>query len=270
MNISGNIFSVIPEIMFIIVEFPATIAGIWVLFSWYASAGFISFILTTVLGPVVFIGGVLGYMLVDSWMDGVDPKLNLEHEDWIVIKDDKLSDWATYKIPMREAYEWYMRGQIEFTKPLLEVFLHRYQLFRFVYTTGHLHEIVWGVLGKAIFKHDAAGDAAEIQPVYNLGNDFYYSFLSDPMFYSCGVAYSSNDTLEVAQKRKCGICAELLCIKDGDRILDFGCGWGSWLIYCAENFDVQCLGMTISQCQLDYALNRIKNKGLENKVKLVL
>jgi cyclopropane fatty-acyl-phospholipid synthase-like methyltransferase len=90
------------------------------------------------------------------------------------------------------------------------------------------------------------------------------------MFYSCGVAYSSNDTLEVAQKRKCGICAELLDIKDGDRILDFGCGWGSWLIYCAENFDVQCLGMTISQCQLDYALNRIKTKGLESKVKLVL
>jgi len=66
------------------------------------------------------------------------------------------------------------------------------------------------VLGKAIAKHDAAGDADEIQPVYNLGNDFYYSFLADPMFYSCGVAYDSSDSLDVAQARKCGICCELL------------------------------------------------------------
>merc|ERR1712166_589786 len=228
MNISGNIFSVVPEILFIIIEFPATCIGTWTLFSWFASAGFFSFLLTIIMGPVVFIGGVLAYMVIDSYCDGVDPKLNLEHEDWIIIKTDDLKQWNGYKIPMREAYEWYFRGKIEFTKPLLEVFLHRYQLFRFVYTQGHLHEIAWGV------------------------------------------AYSSSESLEVAQKRKCGICAELLDIQDGDRILDFGCGWGSWLIYCAENFDVQCLGMTISQCQLDYALNRVKTKGLEAKVKLVL
>jgi len=49
---------------------------------------------------------------------------------------------------MREAYEWYFRGQIDFNKPLLEVFLHRYQLFRFVFTKAHLHEIVWVSLAR--------------------------------------------------------------------------------------------------------------------------
>jgi hypothetical protein len=141
---------------------------------------------------------ILAYLAIDSNMDGVDKRLNLEHEDWIIIKDKNLEEWAGLKIPMREAYEWYFRDQIDFTKPLLEVFMHRYDLFRFNFTKGHLHEIIWGVLGKAIFKHDASGDAAEIQPVYNLGNDFYYSFLADPMFYSCGVAYDSSDSLEVA------------------------------------------------------------------------
>jgi hypothetical protein len=162
MNISGNIFSVVPEFLFIVVEFPATVLASWVIFSWYASSGFFCFLLTVVFGPVCIIGSILVYMLIDSWMDGVDSKLNLEHEDWINIRDENLKEWAGYKIPMREAYEWYFRGQIDFNRPLLEVFLHRYQLFRFVFTKGHLHEIVWGVLGKAIFKHDASGDAAEI------------------------------------------------------------------------------------------------------------
>lgn len=107
-----------------------------------------------------------------------------------------------------------------------------------IFTRGHLEEIVLGVLGKSALKHDAAGDHEEVTAVYNLGNDFYYAFLADPMFYSCGVAYDSSESLEVAQERKCGICCELLDIKDGDKILDFGCGWGSWLIYVAENFDV--------------------------------
>merc|ERR1719181_2708231 len=168
---------------------------------------------------------------------------------------------------MREAYEWYIRGQISFTKPLLEVFLHRYSLFRMIFTTGHLHEIVYGVLGKAIGKHDPAADADEIQPVYNLGNDFYHSFLADPMFYSCGVAYSSEDTLEVAQARKCGICTELVQLKDGDRIADFGCGWGSWLLYCAKNFKVECIGLTISKCQLEYALARIEKAKAAGELK---
>jgi hypothetical protein len=139
---------------------------------------------------------------------------------------------------MREAYEWYFLDKIDFTKPLLEVFLNRYNLFQFIFTTGHVHEIIWGVLGKSVFKHDVAGDAAEVQPVYNLGNDFYYSFLSDPMFYSCGVAYDSSDDLITAQNRKCGICCELLDMKDGERLLDFGCGWSSWVIYVAKHFDV--------------------------------
>jgi len=99
---------------------------------------------------------------------------------------------------MREAYEWYFTGDSDFNKPTLDIFLHRYHLFKFSLTKGHLEEIVWGVLGKSIFKHDSEGDHGEVAPVYNLGNDFYYSFLADPMFYSCGVAYESSDTLEVA------------------------------------------------------------------------
>jgi cyclopropane-fatty-acyl-phospholipid synthase len=58
------------------------------------------------------------------------------------------------------------------------------------------------------------------------------------MLYSCGVAYEQTEDLKTAQDRKMGICAELLDLKDGDRLLDFGCGWSSWVIYVAKHFDV--------------------------------
>merc|ERR1719461_2412781 len=138
-----------------------------------------------------------------------------------------------------------------------------------VFDFSHLKDFYYSVIVKA-FKHEPEGDKSEVAPVYNLGNDYYYSFLGDPMFYSCGVAYNLSDSLEVAQKRKCGMVAEQLQIKDGDRIVDFGCGWGSWLIYCAQNFDVKCTGLTISQCQFNYATERVKKLGLEDKVKILL
>jgi len=118
--------------------------------------------------------------------------------------------------------------------------------------------------------HHAAGDKHEVTEVYNLGNDFYYDFLADPMFYSCGVAYDSAESLDTAQKRKCGICCELLDIKDGDRLLDFGCGWGSWLLYVAEHFNVECVGLTISEEQLKYAEARIAKANLKGTIRLVL
>ena len=268
---STRIFSVVPELLFIMMEFPVTLAFCW-LFCCYMAFfnSILQFLFYFIFGPVIAVGGVIAYLYVGSRFPMVNTALEGDYTKWIEITDPELAAYRGQKIPIREAYEWYITNKISFNKPLLEVFLHRFHLFRMVFTKGHLDEIVWGVLGKGIFKHDASGDHEEVTAVYNLGNDFYYSFLADPMFYSCGVAYESSDTLEVAQARKCGICCELLDMKDGDRILDFGCGWGSWLIYVAKNFDVKATGMTISTEQLAYANKRIKDEGLESKVTLLL
>ena len=42
----------------------------------------------------------------------------LRYQDWIVINDPKLRCWFGKKIPMREAYEWYFQGRIDFTRPV--------------------------------------------------------------------------------------------------------------------------------------------------------
>jgi sphingolipid C9-methyltransferase len=261
----------VEEFLLTLIEYPIYSILVWATICWYSSNGVIGFLLWTLFTPVFLLALLMLYLFAGSRLSAGDNKIEPKYADWIQINDPELKGpWKGKKIPMREAYEWYLLDKIEFTEPLLKIFLHRYDLFQFIFTQGHLQELVWGVLGKGVFKHNTAGDHDDIAPVYNLGNEFYHSFLGDPMFYSSGIAYDSSDTLEVAQARKTGVCAELLQLKDGDRILDFGCGWCSWLIYCAKNFDVQCTGLTISTEQFKYCQERIKKEGLEDKITVVL
>jgi len=263
-------FSTLPEIILIVLEFPVYTILTWACFCFTIFYGqWLTFISALVLTPVLAYASIILYLFIGSRFSS-ETMLEGDYKNWIIIKDPALKSWEGKRMPIREAYEWYFRGKIDFAKPCLEIFLHRHHLFRFVFSINHLQEIINGVFAKAWIHHDKDGDAGEIKPVYNLGNEFYHDFLGDPMFYSCGVAYEQDESLEVAQKRKCGIVAEQLDIKDGDRVLDFGCGWGSWLIYVAQNFDVECHGLTISVKQLEYANARIKKLGLEKKITLHL
>lgn len=263
--------SMIPEIIFHILEFPATTLMIWfVLCATWFYAQPLTLILAFLLVPVGLIVSLIIYLITLSRLNDSETKLKKEYQDWIEIVDPALKSWKGKKLPIREGYEWYFKGQINFTRPVLEVCTHRFELFRMILTWGHIMEFIDGVLVKAWLKHDASGDHGEVTPVYNLGNDFYYAFLSDPMFYSCGVAYDLKESLQVVQDRKCGIVAESLQLKDGDRIVDFGCGWGSWLIYAAKHFKIEGHGLTISQKQFDYATKRIKEEGLEDRITIHL
>jgi len=266
-----SIPTIIPEIILHIAEFPLGFMFGWFLFclitfwnDWFNLCLFFA------MTPLSLIITFLAYLFTGSRLQDFETRINSKYQDWIVINDPNLKLWQGKKMPMREAYEWYFQGQIDFTRPVLEIFLYRFCLFRMIISTSHFTEFLDGIMWKGWAKHNQSGDANEVCPVYNLGNDFYYSFLSDPMFYSTGIAYDQRDTLAVAQTRKCGVCSELLDLQSGDRILDFGCGWGSWLIYCAKNFDVECTGLTISQNQFDYATKRIKEEGLEKKITILL
>jgi len=260
---------IILEIILMIMEYPIGSLMSWTILSYLITGSFFTTFVLAVVGPVTCLVTLVAFLLIGSQLRDPKTKLDSKFKDWIEIVDPKLQSWEGKRLPMRSAYEWYFRGKINFTRPVLEVFMNRGHLFRMVLNTDHVYDFIVEILYKAI-NHERDGDKSEVAPVYNLGNDYYYSFLSDPMFYSSGVAYDSKESLEVVQKRKCGIVAESLQLQDGDRVLDFGCGWGSWLIYCAQNYNVKCTGLTISQCQFDYATQRVKKLGLEDRVNILL
>ena len=101
---------------------------------------------------------------------------------------------------------------------------------------------------------------------YDLGNKFYSYWLDKSMTYSSAIFSKSTDDLETAQKNKYKKLAELVSVKDGDNILEIGCGWGGFSEFLGKEYDCNITAITISKEQYNFAKKRIKKAHLENKI----
>ena len=101
---------------------------------------------------------------------------------------------------------------------------------------------------------------------YDLGNKFYSYWLDKSMTYSSAIFSKSTDELEIAQTNKYKKLAELVSIKNGDNILEIGCGWGGFSEFLGKEYDCNITAITISQEQYDFSKKRIQKAHLENKI----
>ena len=109
-----------------------------------------------------------------------------------------------------------------------------------------------------------------IQFHYDLSNEFYALFLDPEMVYSCAYFTDWQNDIAQAQVDKLEIICRKLRLKPGDRMLDIGCGWGGLICHAAKAYDVTAHGITLSQAQLDYAREKVKRQGLEDRVTIEL
>ena len=119
-------------------------------------------------------------------------------------------------------------------------------------------------------RNKTSASRKNVQHHYDLSNELYKLFLDEDMQYSCAYWPSLDFTLEEAQRLKKAHIAAKLNLKSGMNVLDIGCGWGGMAIYLAQNFDVNVVGVTLSDEQLALGRARVKELGLENKVDLRL
>ncbi|MDZ5253332.1 cyclopropane-fatty-acyl-phospholipid synthase family protein [Clostridium sp. LIBA-8841] len=105
---------------------------------------------------------------------------------------------------------------------------------------------------------------------YDIGNDFYSLWLDKTMSYSCGYFKEPSDTLYDAQMNKIHYILKKLNLKEGQKLLDIGCGWGYLIIEAAKLYKVKALGITLSEEQFKKAKERIKKEGLEDLVDVQL
>jgi cyclopropane-fatty-acyl-phospholipid synthase len=105
---------------------------------------------------------------------------------------------------------------------------------------------------------------------YDLGNDFYRLWLDDTMTYSSALFRSGQESLEAAQTAKYASMVDRIGAQPGDHVLEIGCGWGGFAEYAAGQRGLKVTGLTISQAQHDYAVDRIERAGLSDRVEIKL
>lgn len=92
---------------------------------------------------------------------------------------------------------------------------------------------------------------------YDIGNDLYSSMLDKRMTYTCGywsafLDRSKAATLDMAQENKLDMICKKIGLKAGDKVLDIGCGWGSFIRYAAEKYGAHCVGISVSKEQVKH------------------
>lgn len=101
---------------------------------------------------------------------------------------------------------------------------------------------------------------------YDLGNDFYSLWLDDTMTYSSALFETGQESTEKAQIAKYKSMVDQMGAKPGDHVLEIGCGWGGFAEYAAKERGLKVTGLTISEEQYKYAVDRISKAGLSDRV----
>jgi cyclopropane-fatty-acyl-phospholipid synthase len=134
-------------------------------------------------------------------------------------------------------------------------------------------------------RHSRERDARAVRHHYDVSNEFFALFLDETMTYSCALFSRELDslegswgthpsgkrrppTLEEAQTAKRELICRKLALREGERVLDVGCGWGSFVIHAAAEYGVQAVGITLSSTQAELARRRVAEAGLQDRVEI--
>ena len=110
------------------------------------------------------------------------------------------------------------------------------------------------------------GSRRNIAAHYDLGNEFYSHWLDNSMSYSSALFTDFGEELEVGQNRKYQRLAKALKLKEGDQVLEIGCGWGGFAEIAAKEYKCNVVGITLSNEQAKFAQRRMKENQLSNLV----
>jgi cyclopropane-fatty-acyl-phospholipid synthase len=119
-------------------------------------------------------------------------------------------------------------------------------------------------------RHSPERDKRSVQFHYDVSNEFFKLFLDESMTYSCAFFSLDDASLEAAQFAKLELVCTKLRLAEGMRLLDVGCGWGSFAIHAAREHGVQVTGITLSEGQAALARDRVAEAGLSDRIEIRL
>jgi cyclopropane-fatty-acyl-phospholipid synthase len=117
-------------------------------------------------------------------------------------------------------------------------------------------------------RHSKERDARAVRHHYDVSNEFFELFLGPSMVYSCAIFSRGATTLEEAQEAKLDMVADKLALKEGERVLDVGCGWGGFPLRAATKYGANVVGITLSPPQAEKARQRAEAAGVADRVEI--
>ena len=145
---------------------------------------------------------------------------------------------------------------------------HRAVLKQLIY--GHARSLFWYRLTHFFRTNTLKGSQKNIRFHYDLGNDFYQLWLDPSMTYSSALFTESDaHDLHSAQNAKYRRILNTLALPKQAKVLEIGCGWGAFAELAAKEYQLQIVGITLSEKQLQYAQQRIQKSELTHAVVLL-
>lgn len=98
---------------------------------------------------------------------------------------------------------------------------------------------------------------------YDIGNDLFMAMLDKRLVYTCAY-WKKAKTLDEAQEDKLDLVCRKLGLREGQTVLDIGCGWGSFAKFAVEKYKVKkVVGVTVSKKQQELGMELCKGLPVE-------
>lgn len=167
------------------------------------------------------------------------------------------------KIPMQVFWDAYIDGKIEVKGDLIEVLEYRLDWAAMVFTPELFRYVLFQMLPDVLM-HSSRQDEQQIRDNYDRGNDFYEWFLGPQMVYTTGIISDPlrEESLEELQDNKLNLVCSKLGLQPGDRVLDIGCGWGTFAAFAARNYGADVTGVTLAREQVAFGTQRLQRNRI--------
>jgi cyclopropane-fatty-acyl-phospholipid synthase len=115
-------------------------------------------------------------------------------------------------------------------------------------------------------RHSIARDRRAVRHHYDVSNEFFRLMLGPSLTYSMAIWSRGATDLEDAQRTKLDVVCTKLGLREGQRVLDVGCGWGSFALHAAGEYGAHVTGITLSEPQATLARERVREAGLADHI----
>ncbi|OAA93695.1 SAM-dependent methyltransferase [Clostridium coskatii] len=200
-----------------------------------------------------------------KYWDGSEEKYGEGDIKFKVCMNKPISEKDILRDPFLTLGEAYMDGILDFEGNIREILESVYKNRESFLNKADIFSKVYKILPNTLKR-----SKTDVQYHYDQGNDFYSLWLDKTMSYSCAYFKHENDSLYQAQLNKVDHILKKLNLKEGQTLLDIGCGWGELILMAAKKYGIKAVGITLSKEQLKKANERIEENNLQGKVEVKL